>query len=98
MKHWEKKISEAKKVAPLTNAGLRKRNSIPQLEKNLIETKKEYDALKADILNNAKYNSMDPELQRACDEYYFNGKKDTDLDFPGENFIRTVRNYCHRLE
>lgn len=98
MDHWEKEISKTMQADPLTEAGLRKRKRLNQLNENLIETKKEYDALKADILNDAKYNSMDPELQRACDEYYFNGKKDTDLDFPGENFIRTVRNYCHRLE
>ena len=58
------------------------------------ETKKEYDALKADIQNDEKYKSMEPYMKEACDDYYINGKTDMQIDYPGENFHRDVRNHC----
>ena len=98
MDYWEKEISKAKKGDLLTETGLRQQNRLEQLEKNLIETKEEYDTLKADILTDEKYKNMDSELKKACDKYYFNGKTDMEINFPGENFLRAVRNYCHSLE
>lgn len=98
-KTWEKLKKEAQKGDALTNAGLKKLQSIPKIDEKIKEIETTRKALIVELKDWFESVDMADEDKRMISDYYFNGKskKDVQDKYFIECFYSRVKKYVYKV-
>lgn len=98
----KKELRQMQSADPLTKAGLKKRENIPQIKALIFEAEEFYKLNRAEVedwLNTLKAPAVDPKFKEAIEDYYVKNRTLSSVgnDSMRQNFIRDVRNLCHGI-
>lgn len=98
----KKELRKMQSADPLTKAGMKKRENIPQIKALILEAEELYNLNRAEVkawLDTLEDPAVDPEFKKAIEDYYIKNRTLSSVgnDSMRQNFIRDVRNLCHGI-
>ena len=90
---------EAEKSDASTKAGMKKKKTLPAIEKNIKELEKELSVLTEKLNDWFDKIDMDEHHRKMITAYYIKGDSKVKVEriFHTENFYQKVRYYCFKL-
>lgn len=98
----KKELRKMQSADPLTKAGMKKRENIPQIKALILEAEEFYKLNRAEVedwLDTLKEPAVSSEFKKAIIDYYIKNRTLSSVgnDSMRQNFIRDVRNLCHGI-